>query len=120
MYQGESIFFVHTENKQVKIFENSNIYISFKSIKGCSISVKVKFSDPKGGRKQRPEKGLAVLPNYDKDPDADPFKELRIKMKEEQDKNRLFRLKMQEKKSDLLHLLSIEHKPEGKNLARVK
>ena len=67
----------------MKIFENSNIYISFLSIKGCSISVKVKFSDLKGGRKQRVEKGNTILPNYDDNPESDPFKELRIKMKEE-------------------------------------
>ena len=47
-YFSENVFFVHTQNKQSKMFETNNIYISFLSIKGCSINIKVKFTDPKG------------------------------------------------------------------------
>ena len=49
-YFSENVFFVHTHNKQAKIYETSNIFISFLSIKGCSINIKVKFADPKGKR----------------------------------------------------------------------
>ena len=45
-YLSESIFFVYANNKQAKIFETSNIYVSFYSLKGCSINVTVKFTDP--------------------------------------------------------------------------
>ena len=82
-YYGECTFFVHTVNKQVKIFENSNIYISFLSLRGCSISVRVKFIDPKGARKPRVEKVIPESPDYKADPEADPFKDLRLKMKQE-------------------------------------
>ena len=117
-YFGECTFFVHTVNKQVKIFENSNIYVSFLSLRGCSISVKVKFIDPKGVRKMRIEKVMSESPDYVHDPEADPFKELRIKMKQEQDKNRLFRFKLKERKSDLLHILQEAKQPNGIALAR--
>ena len=96
-YFSESIIFVHTHNKMAKIFETSNIYISFYSIKGCSINVKVKFSDPKGHRRQRLENKACIDdPNYEENPDGDPFKELRRKMKLEQEKTRKFKLKMQQ------------------------
>jgi len=50
-YFSENLFFVHTQNKVAKTFENNNIYISFYSIKGCSINIKAKFTDPKGHRR---------------------------------------------------------------------
>ena len=48
----ESTFFVYGgNNKDAKSFENnSNIYISFYSQKGCSINVRVKFAAPLGSR----------------------------------------------------------------------
>ena len=49
---SEKVFYVHTKNKQSKIFESNNIYISFLSIKGCSMNIRVKFSDPKGHRQR--------------------------------------------------------------------
>lgn len=83
-YFSEHIFFVHTVNKQQKTFEGSNIYISFLSIKGCSINIKVKFSDPKGHRKQKTEKTSMIDdPDYEGDPNSDPFKELKKKIKQE-------------------------------------
>lgn len=93
-YYPETIIFVNTTNKQSKIFENSNIYISFLSLKGCSINVKVTFQDPKGHRKQRDAKIYSDDPNFAENPDSDPFKELRRKMKQEQEKIRKQRFKL--------------------------
>ena len=45
-YLSEGTFFVYANNKQAKIFETNNIYVSFYSLKGCSINVTVKFTDP--------------------------------------------------------------------------
>lgn len=92
--QSSQVFLVHTNNKQAKTFETSNIYISLLSIKGCSINIKVKFSDKGGHQRRRQEdKGMASHlspygtveedPNYESRPESDPFKELRRKMKEE-------------------------------------
>jgi hypothetical protein len=67
-YFSENVFFVHTHNKAAKIFETSNIYISFLSIKGCSINIKAKFADPKGKRQQRQEKVLIDGPSLDENP----------------------------------------------------
>ena len=94
-YFSENVFFVHTQNKSAKIFETSNIYISFLSIKGCSINVKVKFTDPKGKRQHRQEKvyidgGLSLEEN----PES-ALIEVRRKMKVEQDNIRKFKFKMQ-------------------------
>ena len=107
-YGDEKNMTVHTHNKQEKTFENNNIYISFKSIKGCSISVKVKFADPKGHRRQKAEKNISDIegPDYSKNPEADPFRELRKKMKQEKEKLRKFKFKMQQQKSDMLHILA--------------
>ena len=52
-YWDDTAITVHTQNKQAKIFENSNIYISFLSLAGCSINVRAKFADPNGYRRQR-------------------------------------------------------------------
>ena len=80
---SENVFFVHTNNKVAKTFETSNIYISFYSMKGCSISIRVKFTDPKGHRRARLEKLAAEDDNFKENPANDPFKELRRKMLEE-------------------------------------
>ena len=48
--------------------------------------MRVKFADLRGHRrkKEQPEGPLSIEdPNYDDDPESDPFKELRKKMKEE-------------------------------------
>ena len=78
----------------------------------------MKFIDPKGVRKMRIEKVLSESPDYVHDPESDPFRELRLKMKQEQDKNRLFRFKLKERKSDLLHILQEAKQPSGIALAR--
>ena len=113
-YGDERTIAVHTTNKQDKTFENSNIYISFKSIKGCSISVRVKFADPKGHRRQKAEKDAQNIegPDYSKNPDADPFRELRKKMKQEKEKLRKFKFKQKQQQSDMLHVLA-EQKRNG-------
>ena len=88
------MFFVHsTHNKQAKVFEISNIYISFYSIKGCSINIKVKFSDPKGRRQHRQEKVNIDGPSLEENPES-ALIEVRRKMKIEQDNIRKFKFKM--------------------------
>ena len=44
---SETNFAVHTRNKQAKIFDNSNIYVSFLSAKGCSINVTANMAKPR-------------------------------------------------------------------------
>jgi len=104
-YFSENVFFVHTHNKQAKTFENSNIYISFLSIKGCSITIRVKFLDPKGGYKKSrldndmDEKVVAetnIEGAVNEETMSDPFKKLHAKMREEQKKLRKFKHKMQQ------------------------
>ena len=69
--------------------------------------IKVKFTNPKGHKRLRHERVVNLEdPNYDDNPDADPFKELRIKMKEEQERNKKFKYKLQKQKTDLLEMLS--------------
>lgn len=110
---------MHTNNKVAKTFESNNIFISFYSIKGCSINIKVKFADPKGHRRAKQERASVDDPDYDENPDSDPFRELRKKMKQEQEKIRRFKLKMQQQKTDLLHVLSEQHKM-GIPLSKIK
>lgn len=73
---GAKTFLVHTHNKQNKTFEINNIYISFLSVKGCSISVKVKFLDLKGLKRVRYDKDDQQV-DYVPNSDNDPFRELR-------------------------------------------
>lgn len=93
-YFNKDVFFVHTKNKTVKQFENSNIYISFLSVKGCSINIRVKFIDPNGHRRVREKKVYRDDPDYENNPESDPFKKLRSMMKLEQEKNRKFKVRM--------------------------
>ena len=93
-YFSENVFFVHTQNKQAKMFETNNIYISFLSIKGCSINIKCKFTDPKGQRRQRTEKVYNDDPNQDDTPST-PLKKVKEMIKAEQLKMRTFKFKMQ-------------------------
>jgi len=58
-------------------------------------------------------------PDYENDPESDPFKKLRSMMKLEQEKNRKFKVRMVQQKSDLLHILTEQHKL-GVPLAKVK
>ena len=54
-YFSEKTFLVYEKNGG-KTFESNNIYISFLSIKGCSINVKAHFVDLKINRKVREKK----------------------------------------------------------------
>ena len=84
---------MHTHNKQAKTFENSNIYISFLSIKGCSITIRVKFLDPKGYNKRSrldndmDDKVVAEANveggTVSEETMSDPFKKLHAKMRQE-------------------------------------
>ena len=81
---SENSFFVHAKNKQTKIFETNNIYISFLSVKGCSINVKVRFVDPRGHRRVAKEK--IILQDdleMEENLSSDPFRKLRAKMRDE-------------------------------------
>ena len=113
------MFFVHTHNKQAKTFDNSNIYISFLSIKGCSITIRVKFLDPKGYNKRsrldndmddRVVAETNVEGQVSEETMSDPFKKLHAKMRQEQQKLRKFKHKMQQQKTDMLHLLTEQHR----------
>ena len=94
-YFNQNVFYVHTQNKQDKTFETSNIFISFFSVKGCSIKIRVRFTDPNAHRRVRPKKVYQEEIDYRKDPESDPFKELRRKMKLEQEKHKKFKIRMQ-------------------------
>ena len=52
------------------------------------------------------ERVLSSDPNYDDDPDSDPFKELRKKMKFEKEKLRKFKIEMSKRKNEMLRDLS--------------
>ena len=66
----------------------------------------MRFADPIGARRQRMERVLSNDPNYDDDPDSDPFKELRKKMKFEKEKLRKFKIEMSKRKNEMLRDLS--------------
>ena len=117
-YFDEFVFFVHTNNKHDKTFDSNNIYLSFLSIKGCSINVRVKFTDLKGHRRQRSEKPTTDEPALDEEIVSDPFKELRRKMRIEDEKVRSFKLRMQQKRSDFLHELSQQSEEHKLEVAR--
>ena len=66
------------------VFDSQNIYVSFSSAIGISISVRVKSTDPRGPRKKREEKVYADYDYDDDDPTRNPFYELLKKMDQEQ------------------------------------
>ena len=95
----ESTFFVYGGNcKDAKSFENnSNIYISFYSQKGCSINVRVKFAAPMGQRQIKyrlKRKDSEEILKGDQGEPSDQYKNLQNKIKAEQEKQRTFRVKL--------------------------
>ena len=65
-YYAPDKFFVHPTTKGSPVFDSQNIYVSFSSAVGISISVRVKSTDPKGHRKKKEER-VYVDMEYDDD-----------------------------------------------------
>ena len=65
-----------------KTFGANNIFISFLSLKGCSINVKIRFIDLNLQKRVRKKESTKDI-DFNENPKADPFFELRLKMEEE-------------------------------------
>ena len=83
MYYAPDKFFVHPTTKGSPVFESQNIYVSFESHVGISISVRVRSTDPKGHRKKKEER-VYVDMEYEDDDVRNPFYELLKKMEKQQ------------------------------------
>ena len=95
---------MHPTTKGSPVFECQNIYVSFSSAIGISITVRVKSTDPKGHRRKREEKAKFSDVDYDDDPTRNPFYELLKKMDREQrealNKNFILENKLKYSKAD--------------------
>ena len=79
MYYAPDKFFVHPTTKGSPVFDSQNIYVSFESHVGISISVRVRSTDPKGHRKKKEER-VYVDMEYEDDDVRNPFYDLLKKM----------------------------------------
>jgi hypothetical protein len=102
IHEKEKTFYVNAKNG-AKQFDCHNIYVSFYSKRGCSISVRVKFIDPKATRVIKREK--VSEPVEYTDPKDDPFFELRNIMAKEKVKQRKFNALFRGKHNELLQAL---------------
>ena len=109
------MFLVH-DAKKGKTFESNNIFISFLSLKGCSISVRVQFIDLNKPRMVRQEKDEDEF--IDSDDSEGPFAALRQVMKEEASRRKITKKEFFERHSDFL--LKLSHYQKNKEVCDKK